>query len=139
MKIASGLPGGIFDIYAPLAHRLGIGQIRWELEDLAFRYLHASEYKTIAQQLAEKRQEREHYISDLVSDLKAQLETVGLNPDISWRAKHIFSIWRKMQRKNIDFAEVFDVRAVRLLVQEPRLLCSIGYGARRLQTGSWRV
>ena len=111
---------GIFDIYAPLAHRLGIGQIRWELEDLAFRYLHASEYKTIAQQLAEKRQEREHYISDLVSDLKAQLETVGLNPDISWRAKHIFSIWRKMQRKNIDFAEVFDVRAVRLLVQEPR-------------------
>lgn len=109
---------GIFDIYAPLAHRLGIGQMRWELEDLAFRYLHPDEYKSIARQLAEKRQERESYISQVVESIQAQLRTVYIEADISWRAKHIFSIWKKMKRKNIDFADVFDVRAVRLLVDK---------------------
>ena len=111
---------GVFDIFAPLAHRLGIGQMRWELEDLAFRYLHADEYKTIARQLAEKRQERETYIADVVAALNDQLSGVGIQAEISWRAKHIFSIWKKMRRKNIDFSNVFDVRAVRLLVNEPR-------------------
>ena len=111
---------GVFDIFAPLAHRLGIGQMRWELEDLAFRYLHPDEYRSIASQLAEKRQERETYISDVVALLDAQLLAVNIQADISWRAKHIFSIWKKMRRKNIEFANVFDVRAVRLLVNEPR-------------------
>ena len=109
---------GVFDIYAPLAHRLGIGQMRWELEDLAFRYLHPDEYKSIARQLAEKRHERESYITQVVSSLQDQLAAVGVQADISWRAKHIFSIWKKMKRKNIDFAHVFDVRAVRLLVDK---------------------
>ena len=110
----------VIDVYAPMAHRLGIGQIRWELEDLAFRHLRNDEYKAIAGQLAERREEREQYIETLVQNLRNQLDTAGIDADISWRAKHIFSIWRKMSRKNIDFDEVFDVRAVRLLVEETR-------------------
>ena len=110
----------VFDIYAPLAHRLGIGQIRWELEDFAFRYLQPQAYKTIAKQLAEKREERESYIEELVEQLKSGLERMDIQADISWRAKHIFSIWRKMQKKNLHFDQVYDVRAVRLLLDETR-------------------
>ena len=110
----------IIDVYAPLAHRLGIGQIRWELEDMAFRYLRSDEYKAIAKQLAERREEREHYIEDVVQHLRDSLSQAGIDADISWRAKHIFSIWRKMSRKNIEFNEVYDVRAIRLLVHETR-------------------
>ena len=110
----------IIDVYAPLAHRLGIGQIRWELEDMAFRYLRSDEYKAIAKQLAERREERERYIEDVVQRLRDSLSQAGIDADISWRAKHIFSIWRKMSRKNIEFNEVYDVRAIRLLVHETR-------------------
>ena len=107
----------VFDIYAPLAHRLGIGQIKWELEDLAFRYLHETEYKSIAKQLAEKRLDRDRYIQDVVHTLETLLERQGiLRYHLDGRAKHIYSIWRKMQRKRIDFSQVYDVRAVRILV-----------------------
>ncbi|MGP8288674.1 GTP diphosphokinase [Vreelandella zhanjiangensis] len=109
----------VADIYAPLAHRLGIGQIKWELEDLSFRYLHEDEYKAIAKLLAEKRLDRERYIHDVVETLKALMEAQHItHHDVSGRAKHIYSIWRKMKRKGIDFSEVHDVRAVRILVPE---------------------
>lgn len=107
----------VFEIYAPLAHRLGVGQIKWELEDLSFRYLHENEYKTIARQLAEKRLDRDRYISEVVETLKRLLEAQNITRyDLSGRAKHIYSIWRKMRRKRIDFSQVHDVRAVRILV-----------------------
>ncbi|MCM5703264.1 GTP diphosphokinase [Larsenimonas salina] len=107
----------VFDIYAPLAHRLGVGQLKWELEDLSFRYLHETDYKSIAKQLSEKRLDRDRYISEVISMLETMLTEQGIVPyDISGRAKHIYSIWRKMKRKRIDFSEVYDVRAVRILV-----------------------
>ncbi len=109
----------VFDIYAPLAHRLGIGHLKWELEDLSFRYLHEDDYKAIACQLAEKRLDRDRYIADVVDTLKALLEAQGINRyDVDGRAKHIYSIWRKMKRKRIDFSQVHDIRAVRILVPE---------------------
>nr|WP_289094502.1 GTP diphosphokinase [uncultured Halomonas sp.] len=109
----------VADIYAPLAHRLGIGQIKWELEDLSFRYLHEDEYKAIAKLLAEKRLDRDRYIHDVVETLKSLMEAQHIHRyDVSGRAKHIYSIWRKMKRKRIDFSQVHDVRAVRILVPE---------------------
>ncbi len=110
----------VFDIYAPLAHRLGIGHIKWELEDLAFRYLQPGAYKKIATLLDEKRGAREQYIVNVVDELKRQLERAGIQGEVFGRAKHIYSIWRKMQKKQIDFYEVYDVRAVRILVPEIR-------------------
>lgn len=109
----------VFDIYAPLAHRLGVGHLKWELEDLSFRYLHEDDYKTIARLLAEKRVDRDHYIQDVVATLKQLLEQNHIHRyEVSGRAKHIYSIWRKMKRKHIDFSQVYDVRAVRILVPE---------------------
>ncbi|MHB0774024.1 GTP diphosphokinase [Halomonas sp. WWR20] len=109
----------VFDIYAPLAHRLGIGQLKWELEDLSFRYLQEEDYKAIAKQLAEKRLDRDRYIHEVVESIKCLLEQQGiLQYEIDGRAKHIYSIWRKMKRKRIDFSQVYDVRAVRILVPE---------------------
>ena len=110
----------VFDIYAPLAHRLGIGHIKWELEDLSFRYLHDTAYKKIARLLDEKRLDREGYIKRVITDLQDSLGASGIHADLSGRAKHIYSIWRKMRRKGIDFSQVYDVRAVRILVPEVR-------------------
>ncbi|OUR93788.1 GTP diphosphokinase [Gammaproteobacteria bacterium 42_54_T18] len=110
----------VFDVYAPLAHRLGIGHIKWELEDLSFRYLQPHAYKKIARLLDEKRLVREDYITTVIDNLQTSLGSVGIDGDISGRAKHIFSIWRKMKRKRIDFYQVYDVRAVRVLVPEVR-------------------
>ncbi|SET50919.1 GTP pyrophosphokinase [Marinobacter segnicrescens] len=110
----------VFDIYAPLAHRLGIGHIKWELEDLSFRYLHETAYKKIARQLDEKRLDREGYIQKVLKDLGDELRRSGIQAELAGRAKHIYSIWRKMRRKGIDFSQVYDVRAVRLLVPEVR-------------------
>jgi GTP pyrophosphokinase len=84
----------VFDIYAPLAHRLGIGHIKWELEDLSFRYLEPEQYKQIANLLHERRLDREQYINDVMSHLRVELEATGVKADISGRAKHIYSIWR---------------------------------------------
>lgn len=111
----------VFDIYAPLAHRLGVGQIKWELEDLSFRYLEPVQYKKIAALLDEKRLNRQTYISSVLKRLENEL-VIGDIPgaQIDGRAKHIYSIWRKMQRKQIGFSQVYDVRAVRILVNEVR-------------------
>ena len=110
----------VFDIYAPLAHRLGIGHLKWELEDLSFRYLQPDSYMRIAKLLDEKRLDREGYIRNVVDQLHGALARVGVDSDISGRAKHIYSIWRKMKRKNIDFYQVYDIRAVRVLVPDIR-------------------
>ncbi|WP_027859527.1 GTP diphosphokinase [Marinobacterium jannaschii] len=110
----------VFDIYAPLAHRLGIGHIKWELEDLSFRYLKPNDYKHIAQLLDEKRLDRQGFINTMVSLLEQKLGEASIDGEVNGRAKHIYSIWRKMQRKNIDFSQVYDVRAVRILVPEIR-------------------
>ncbi|MCE4054172.1 GTP diphosphokinase [Pseudomonas sp. Au-Pse12] len=110
----------VFDIYAPLAHRLGIGHIKWELEDLSFRYLEPEQYKQIAKLLHERRLDRERFISDVMNQLQNELKATGVNADISGRAKHIYSIWRKMQRKGLEFSQIYDVRAVRVLVPEMR-------------------
>jgi len=108
------------DIYAPLANRLGIWQVKWELEDLAFRYLEPATYKQIAGFLAERRVDREDYIERFVATLSAELQKAGVTAEVTGRAKHIFSIWRKMQRKRKHFQEIFDVRAVRVLVNDIR-------------------
>ena len=110
----------VFDIYAPLAHRLGIGHLKWELEDLSFRYLHPDAYKKIAKLLDERRVDRDEYIGRVVDELYGALARVNIESDISGRAKHIYSIWRKMTRKNIDFYQVYDIRAVRVLVPDIR-------------------
>ncbi len=108
------------DIFAPLANRLGIWQMKWELEDLAFRYLEPDEYKRIAGFLAERREDREAYIGRFVATLARELRQAGVAADVSGRPKHIYSIWRKMQRKGRDFERIFDVRAVRVLVDDIR-------------------
>lgn len=110
----------VFDIYAPLAHRLGIGHIKWELEDISFRYLEPEQYKQIAKLLHERRLDREQYINDVMKQLRDELSATGVKADISGRAKHIYSIWRKMQRKGLQFSQIYDVRAVRVLVPEVR-------------------
>ncbi len=106
------------DIYAPLANRLGIWQIKWELEDQAFRYLEPQAYKQIAALLAEKRADREQYIARFIEQLQHALAAPGISAEVSGRPKHIYGIWRKMQRKGIDFERITDVRAVRVLVSE---------------------
>ena len=106
----------VFDVYAPLAHRLGIGQLKWELEDLAFRYLEPDDYKAIAKLLVEKRFDRQQYIKATVARLRDQLKELNIKGKVYGRAKHIYSIWRKMQRKHVGFSQVYDIRAVRILV-----------------------
>ncbi|MEK6550030.1 MAG: GTP diphosphokinase [Pseudomonadota bacterium] len=108
------------DILAPLANRLGIWQIKWELEDLAFRYLEPEAYRQLAASLAERRIDREAYLERFVARLSGELAAAGIKADINSRVKHIYSIWRKMQRKHIGFGDIFDVRAVRLLVDSVR-------------------
>ena len=110
----------VFDIYAPLAHRLGIGHIKWELEDLSFRYLEPQQYKQIASLLHERRLDREQYIAAVMQQLRDELAATGIQADVSGRAKHIYSIWRKMQRKGLQFSQIYDVRAVRVLVPQVR-------------------
>ena len=103
-------------IFAPLANRLGIAQLKWELEDLSFRFLHPEEYRQIARQLDSKRNEREAYIEAFLQRLKTLLATQNITAKISGRPKHIFSIWKKMQRKNLPIDALFDLRAVRVHV-----------------------
>ncbi|MDR1163212.1 MAG: bifunctional (p)ppGpp synthetase/guanosine-3',5'-bis(diphosphate) 3'-pyrophosphohydrolase [Candidatus Accumulibacter sp.] len=105
-------------LYSPLANRLGVWELKWELEDLSFRFLHPDIYKTIAQQIDEKRGERERFITDAVARLKGELASVGIEGEIYGRPKHIYSIWNKMRKKGLDFSEVYDVRALRVIVDE---------------------
>ncbi len=104
------------DIFAPLANRLGMGLLKWELEDLAFRALEPQAYKRIAKLLEEKRSEREAFIKRFCDRLDKMLREQEIKASVQGRVKHIVSIWRKMQRKNLEFHELFDVRAVRILV-----------------------
>jgi len=107
------------DIYAPLANRLGLGQLKWELEDVAFRILEPHAYKRIAGALEEKRASRESYIEDFVSDLSRRLTEHKLqDASVFGRPKHIYSIWKKMRSKRVEFDDLFDVRAVRVLVDD---------------------
>jgi GTP pyrophosphokinase len=110
----------VFDIYAPLAHRLGIGYIKWELEDLSFRYLHESAYKKIAKLLDERRVDRDDFIDEVADKIKGELGKAYVEAEVVGRSKHIYSIWRKMRRKNLDFSEIYDIRAFRVLVPEIR-------------------
>ncbi|MGQ8367159.1 GTP diphosphokinase [Glaciecola sp. 1036] len=102
-------------IYAPLANRLGIGQLKWELEDLSFRYLHPGTYKNIAKQLKEKRSEREQYIADFVDSLQHLLNQENIKAEVIGRPKHIYSIYKKMQKKHLNFEQLFDIRALRII------------------------
>ena len=104
------------DIYAPLAHRLGISKIKWELEDLSFRYLHEEEYYDLVKEIAEKRVERETYISEIKEDLHKKLEESEIDSDIDGRPKHFYSIYKKMVNKNKSIEQIFDLTAIRILV-----------------------
>ena len=104
------------DIYSPLANRLGVAQLKWELEDLSFRFLEPDLYKRIAGMLDEKRVEREQYIARAISVLKAELAATGVKAELYGRPKHIYSIWNKMRAKSLDFSQLYDVRAVRVIV-----------------------
>lgn len=106
------------EIYAPLANRLGVWQYKWELEDLSFRYLEPDRYREIANALHEKRGEREDFIEKTQIALRSELEKLGITAEISGRPKHIYSIWRKMQRKDRGLESLYDLRAVRILVDD---------------------
>ncbi len=110
----------VAEVYAPLAHRLGIGHIKWELEDLSFRYLEPDDYMHIARLLDERRLDRQQYIDGVIETLQQALGRAAIDGQISGRAKHIYSIWRKMRRKDIGFSQVYDIRAVRILVSTVR-------------------
>ncbi|GMR08666.1 MAG: GTP diphosphokinase [Gammaproteobacteria bacterium] len=115
------------DIFAPLANRLGIWQIKWELEDLSFRYLNPVAYRQIASSLSEKRLAREQYIENLVDELQKDLLGAGVKAEIYGRVKHIYGIWRKMKNKNQDFNQIYDVRAIRILVDDiPQCYAALG-------------
>jgi GTP pyrophosphokinase len=122
------------DVFAPLANRLGIWQLKWELEDLAFRYLEPLTYKRIAGLLSERRIDREAYIERFVDWLSNALNEAGVEAEVTGRPKHIYSIWRKMQRKGMDFEHIYDVRAVRVLVHSIRDC----YGALGVVHSAWQ-
>ena len=124
----------VMTIYAPLAHRLGIAQLKWELEDLAFRYLAPERYKEIAKLLSEKRSERESYIQRVQDKLNEALAEAGIDGEVSGRVKHIYSIYRKMKLKGLSFDQLYDIRALRVLVTNP----SDCYHVLGLVHGLWR-
>ncbi|WP_295458718.1 bifunctional (p)ppGpp synthetase/guanosine-3',5'-bis(diphosphate) 3'-pyrophosphohydrolase [uncultured Thiodictyon sp.] len=103
-------------IYAPLANRLGMWQVKWELEDLALRYLEPQAYQRIARAIDERREERQRYIREVIATLERTFAEAGIEAQVTGRVKHIYSIWRKMQRKGVDITQIFDLRAVRVLV-----------------------
>ena len=115
------------DIHAPLANRLGIWQLKWELEDLAFRQLEPDTYQRIARLLDEKRAERERHIEQARIALHEALAAQGIDADVAGRPKHIYSIWKKMQRKDVPIGELYDLRAVRVLVDDiPACYAALG-------------
>jgi GTP pyrophosphokinase len=114
-------------VFAPLANRLGVWQIKWELEDLAFRYLDSDEYRRIAAALNERRADRERYIEELCESLKSELRKAAVTAEVYGRPKHMYSIYRKMQRKQLAFDQLFDVRAVRVVVSSvPECYAALG-------------
>lgn len=123
---ANGNPGSVeiahetLDIFAPLANRLGLWQIKWELEDLSFRILEPERYKKIARLLEDTRVNREQYIDRVVEAFQRELQQAGIKAEVTGRPKHIYSIHKKMKRKDVDFKEIHDARAVRILVNDVR-------------------
>ncbi len=107
-----------FDLYAPLANRLGIWQLKWELEDLSFRFIEPQAYKRIAKQLEEKRMEREGFVETAIGRLRGELAAAGIDAEVFGRPKHIYSIWNKLRGKDLDFSELYDVRAFRVIVAD---------------------
>jgi GTP pyrophosphokinase len=105
-------------IHAPLANQLGVWQLKWELEDLAFRYDQPEDYRRVARLVDERRSDRERFIRAFIEKMETTIETAGIKGEVKGRPKHIYSIWKKMQRKGLDFDELFDVRAVRVLVDD---------------------
>lgn len=115
------------DIHAPLANRLGIWQLKWELEDLAFRHLEPETYQRIARLLDEKRNDRQRYIERVKDELERAMKAQGLAVEVAGRPKHIYSIWKKMQKKDVPFGELYDLRAVRVLVDDvPACYAALG-------------
>src|SRR5512141_2115383 len=108
------------EIYAPLAERLGLWQIKWELEDLSFKVLEPEAYRELAKLLDTRRRGRESYIDRALDELKPRLEQAGIGAELQGRPKHIYSIWKKMQRKGAEFGEIYDVYAIRVLVNDVR-------------------
>ena len=108
------------EIYAPLAERLGIWQMKWELEDLAFKALDPERFRELAKLLDTRRKGRESYIDRAIAELRPRLEAAGIEADLQGRPKHIYSIWKKMERKGAEFGEIYDVYAIRLLVEDVR-------------------
>ncbi|MGE5707758.1 MAG: RelA/SpoT family protein [Bacteroidota bacterium] len=108
------------EIFAPLAHRLGIGKIKWELEDWSLRYLNPDEYYRVSQLVSEKREERERYIDEIVSKIKDELAAIGIQGTVYGRPKHFYSIWNKMMQQRKDFQDLFDITAIRVIVQGVR-------------------
>jgi GTP pyrophosphokinase len=108
------------EIYAPLAERLGIWQMKWELEDLAFKVLEPERFRELAKLLDTRRKGRESYIDRAIAELKPKLEAAGIEADLQGRPKHLYSIWKKMERKSAEFGEIYDVYAIRILVDEVR-------------------
>ena len=108
------------EIYAPLAERLGIWQMKWELEDLAFKVLEPERFRELARLLDTRRKGRESYIDRAIAELKPRLESAGIEADLQGRPKHIYSIYKKMERKGAEFGEIYDVYAIRVLVDEVR-------------------
>lgn len=115
MKIANE----VLEFYCPLANRLGIWQLKWMLEDLSFAYLHEDRYREIASQLSERRGNRENQVAAVCEDLRWRLDRAGIKTAVTGRAKNIYGIWRKMQEKDISFDAVYDVEAVRVIVDSP--------------------
>ena len=105
------------DIFAPLANRLGVWQLKWQLEDLGFRHQNPEEYRRIANLLDEKREERLEYIDNFLAILRHEMDKIGIHYDVAGRPKHIYSIYKKMVKKKLDFDGLFDIRAVRILVE----------------------
>jgi GTP pyrophosphokinase len=122
------------DIYAPLAHRLGVSEIKWELEDLAFRYTEPDRYQEIAQLVARKRQEREELTNDLMERLRQRLDEAGIPADISGRPKHFYSIYKKMYRQGKDITQIYDLIAIRCIVDEVKDC----YGALGVIHSQWK-
>src|SRR5690606_14993939 len=124
----------VLEIHAPLANRLGIWQLKWELEDLAFRYAEPETYRRIAKALNEKRREREAYVAAVIAELRNLLDINGIRGEVKGRPKHIYSIWKKMQRKDVDIDALYDLRAVRVLVDSVKDC----YAVLGLVHGRWR-
>ncbi len=116
--IAQQFASETMDLYAPLANRLGVWQLKWELEDLSFRFLEPETYKRIAKMLEERRVERESFVVSAIARLKSELSAVGVEAEVTGRPKHIYSIWKKMKGKAVDFDELYDVRAFRVVVDD---------------------